>query len=76
MNCESTASDRTRLRDEIEHLKTALEDAQLQRKRKIEYDAIAEKINSLPSRDELQRYACVSRPLFLGVIFFQVHRST
>ncbi|EPS92900.1 hypothetical protein FOMPIDRAFT_1026672, partial [Fomitopsis schrenkii] len=52
---ERIASEHTRLRDEIERLKTALEDAQLQRKRKIEYDAIAEKINTLPSRDELQR---------------------
>lgn len=65
MNCNSTASEHTRLRDEIEHLKTALEDAQLQRKRKIEYDAIAEKINTLPSRDELQRYASALRPLFI-----------
>ncbi|KZT66033.1 hypothetical protein DAEQUDRAFT_746772 [Daedalea quercina L-15889] len=52
---ERIASEHTRLRDEIERLKTDLEDAQLQRKRKIEYDAIAEKINTLPSRDELQR---------------------
>ncbi|TFY67636.1 hypothetical protein EVJ58_g1474 [Rhodofomes roseus] len=51
----SEASDHARLRSEIERLKTDLEDAQLQRKRKIEYDAIAEKINTLPSRDELQR---------------------
>ncbi|KAH9844336.1 Tho complex subunit 7-domain-containing protein [Rhodofomes roseus] len=52
---ERIASDHARLRSEIERLKTDLEDAQLQRKRKIEYDAIAEKINTLPSRDELQR---------------------
>ncbi|KAH9938069.1 Tho complex subunit 7-domain-containing protein [Fomitopsis serialis] len=52
---ERIASDHARLRNEIERLKTDLEDAQLQRKRKIEYDAIAEKINTLPSREELQR---------------------
>lgn len=68
MNSEFAASEHTRLRDEIEHLKTGLEDEQLQRKRKIEYDAIAEKINTLPSRDELQRYAYMMRPAFLVVI--------
>jgi hypothetical protein len=32
-----------------------LEDAQLSRRQMIEYDLIAEKINQLPSRDELQQ---------------------
>ena len=35
-----------------------MEQAQLERKQKIEYDVIAEKVNSLPSRDELEQ--CVS----------------
>jgi THO complex subunit 7 len=43
------------LRGQIEQLKTALEHAQLQRRRKIEYDLIAEKINTLPSREELEQ---------------------
>lgn len=36
----------------------ALEQAQMLRKRKIEYDVVAEKVNSLPSRDELESYVC------------------
>ncbi|KAG5648924.1 hypothetical protein DXG03_000273 [Asterophora parasitica] len=43
------------LRGQIEQLKTALEDAQMVRRRKIEYDLVAEKINTLPSRDELEQ---------------------
>ncbi|KAM6495997.1 Tho complex subunit 7 domain containing protein [Amanita muscaria] len=43
------------LRGQIEQLKTALEHAQLQRQRKIEYDLVAEKINTLPSREELEQ---------------------
>ncbi len=45
-----------RLKDQIEELKHSLEQAQLHRKRKQEYDIIAEKINALPSRDELEEY--------------------
>ena len=41
---------------QIEELKTALEHAQMLRRRKIEYDLVAEKINTLPSREELQSY--------------------
>lgn len=52
---ERIASEHHLLQGQIEHLKTSLEYAQLERKRKIEYDAIAEKINTLPSRDELNR---------------------
>ncbi|KAG6911237.1 hypothetical protein DXG01_003104 [Tephrocybe rancida] len=42
------------LREQIEQLKTALEDAQIVRRRKIEYDLVAEKVNTLPSREELE----------------------
>ncbi|KAG5221569.1 tho complex [Salix suchowensis] len=43
------------LKGQIEQLKTSLEHAQLQRRRKLEYDAIAEKVNMLPSREELEQ---------------------
>ncbi|KAF8639930.1 hypothetical protein AX17_001180 [Amanita inopinata Kibby_2008] len=43
------------LRGQIEQLKTSLEHAQLLRRRKIEYDLVAEKVNTLPSRDELEQ---------------------
>ncbi|KAG7096782.1 hypothetical protein E1B28_004192 [Marasmius oreades] len=43
------------LRGQIEQLKTSLEDAQMLRRRKIEYDVVAEKVNSLPSREELEQ---------------------
>ncbi|KAH8094900.1 Tho complex subunit 7-domain-containing protein [Cristinia sonorae] len=52
---ERIANDQSRLKDEIEDLKLSLEQAQLERKRKMEYDVIAEKVNALPSRDELER---------------------
>ena len=52
----SAENERTLLKEQIEGLKTSLEQAQLQRRRKIEYDAIAEKINALPSREELEQY--------------------
>ncbi|KAF8165469.1 Tho complex subunit 7-domain-containing protein [Crassisporium funariophilum] len=39
---------------QIEELKTALEHAQMLRRRKIEYDLVAEKVNTLPSREELE----------------------
>ncbi|KAG8943333.1 hypothetical protein FRC03_002560 [Tulasnella sp. 419] len=41
-------------REDIANLKVALEEAQTLRKRKIEYDAIAEKINAWPTRTELE----------------------
>jgi THO complex subunit 7 len=47
--------EREALKGHIEQLKTSLEDAQLSRRQMIEYDLIAEKINQLPSRDELQQ---------------------
>ena len=47
--------EREALKGQIEQLKTSLEDAQLSRRQMIEYDLIAEKINHLPSRDELQQ---------------------
>ncbi|KAK2466117.1 hypothetical protein APHAL10511_001759 [Amanita phalloides] len=43
------------LRGQIEQLKTSLDHAQLQRRRKIEYDLVAEKANTLPSREELEQ---------------------
>jgi THO complex subunit 7 len=43
------------LRGQIEQLKTALEHAQLHRRRKIEYDLVAEKANTLPNREELEQ---------------------
>lgn len=41
---------------QIEELKTALEHAQMLRRRKIEYDLVAEKVNTLPTREELESY--------------------
>ena len=46
--------EKKRLRNEIEELKSSLEHAQLERRRKIEYDQIAEKINQLSTREELE----------------------
>jgi len=48
--------ERVALKGQIEQLKTSLEHAQLERRRKIEYDVFAEKINTLPTRDELEQY--------------------
>ncbi|KAF9534786.1 Tho complex subunit 7-domain-containing protein [Crepidotus variabilis] len=42
------------LQAQIEELKTALEHAHMLRRRKIEYDVIAERVNILPSREELE----------------------
>ncbi|KAF4619737.1 hypothetical protein D9613_005159 [Agrocybe pediades] len=42
------------LKLQIEELKTALEHAQMLRRRKIEYDLVAEKVNALPTREELE----------------------
>lgn len=42
------------LREQIEELKVALENAQMLKRRKIEYDLVTEKVNSLPPRDELE----------------------
>jgi hypothetical protein len=47
--------DHGKLRGQIEQLKTALEHAQTIRRRKIEYDAVTEKVNTLPSREELEQ---------------------
>lgn len=43
------------LRTQIEELKIALEHAQMLRRRKIEYDQVTEKVNTLPPRDELEQ---------------------
>ncbi|KAI0091835.1 Tho complex subunit 7-domain-containing protein [Irpex rosettiformis] len=48
-------SEHASLTDQIEGLKVSLEQAHLQRRRKIEYDVIAEKINAFPSREELEQ---------------------
>jgi THO complex subunit 7 len=42
------------LKIQIKELKVALEHAQILRRRKMEYDVVAEKIHSLPSREELE----------------------
>ncbi|KAN0126889.1 Tho complex subunit 7 domain containing protein [Russula decolorans] len=47
--------ERGSLKGQIEQLKTFLEHAQVERRRKIEYDSFAEKINTLPCRAELER---------------------
>ena len=54
--------EREALKGHIEQLKTSLEDAQLSRRQMVEYDLIAEKINQLPSRDELQQQVPLSPP--------------
>jgi THO complex subunit 7 len=41
--------------DEIEKLKLTLEESQEQRRRKIAYDEIADKINELSSRSEQEK---------------------
>lgn len=52
---EAIDSEHHKLHNQIEELKGALERAQVSRRQKMEYDAIAEKVNTLPSRQELQR---------------------
>ena len=49
-----TDNEHETLRAQIEELKTALEHAQMSRRRKIDYDLVAERVNTLPSRDELE----------------------
>ncbi|KAG7449066.1 uncharacterized protein BT62DRAFT_979139 [Guyanagaster necrorhizus] len=44
-----------KLRGQIEQLKTSLEHAQMLRRRKMEYDFVTEKINTLPNREELNQ---------------------
>ncbi|CAL1700190.1 unnamed protein product [Somion occarium] len=51
---ERIANEHERTKDQIDELKASLEHAQLERRRKMEYDVIAEKINALPTRDELE----------------------
>lgn len=43
------------LKGQIEELKIALEHAQMARRRKIEYDSVTEKVNTIPSREELEQ---------------------
>lgn len=47
---------------QIEELKVALEHAQILRRRKIEYDLVSEKVNTLPTREELEQYVNVVLP--------------
>lgn len=47
--------ERVALRRHIEQLKTTLEEAQLERAQKQEYDQFAERINQYPSRAERER---------------------
>ncbi|KAL1699206.1 Tho complex subunit 7-domain-containing protein [Schizophyllum commune] len=51
---EAIDNEHQKLHTQIEELKGALERAQVSRRQKMEYDAIAEKVNTLPSRDELE----------------------
>ncbi|KAL1747497.1 Tho complex subunit 7-domain-containing protein [Schizophyllum fasciatum] len=51
---EAIDSEHQKLHNQIEELKGALERAQVSRRQKMEYDAIAEKVNTLPSREELE----------------------
>lgn len=53
-NAALTEDEHGTLRGQIEQLKTSLEHAQMVRRRKIEYDAFAERANTLPSRQELE----------------------
>lgn len=49
------------LRGQIEQLKTGLEHEQMLRKRKMEYDFVAEKVNTLPTREELEQCVIIPR---------------
>lgn len=52
----------------------ALEQAQVDRRRKVEYDAIAEKINTLPSRAELEQSVSFMLSEFTYFLrFYQLH---
>ncbi|EIW82332.1 hypothetical protein CONPUDRAFT_164950 [Coniophora puteana RWD-64-598 SS2] len=51
---ERIEAEQVALRNQIEELKVALELAHQERRRKVEYDQIAERVNTLPSRDELE----------------------
>jgi Zn-finger nucleic acid-binding protein len=53
------------LRGQIEQLKTSLEHAQMLRRRKIEYDAVADRVSAFPSREELEKCVANSR-LFIS----------
>ena len=65
------ANEHDRTKSQLDELKMSLEQAQLDRRRKMEYDVIAEKINALPSRDELERYASTFSPL--AIIYSYIH---
>ncbi|GJE84884.1 Tho complex subunit 7-domain-containing protein [Phanerochaete sordida] len=52
---ERIENERVQLQSQIDELKQSLEYAQVQRRRKMEYDVIAEKINAIPTREELEQ---------------------
>lgn len=51
----ATEEEALQVLQEIEQLKVALEESQEERRRKIAYDEIADKINELPSRAQQER---------------------
>ena len=66
-----TENERVVLREQIDELKQSLEHAQVQRRRKMEYDVIAEKINAIPTREELEQ--CGWFTLSLDVIALNIN---
>jgi len=53
--CSYSEQEHESLGNQIKELKVALEQAQILRRRKMEYDVVAEKIYTLPSREELEQ---------------------
>ncbi|KAF7332016.1 hypothetical protein MKEN_00081900 [Mycena kentingensis (nom. inval.)] len=51
---EQVGREHSTLRDRIEQLKIELEHEQMLRRRKMEYDVVADRVNALPTREELQ----------------------
>lgn len=60
------------LKNQIEELKNALEQAQVERRRKIEYDQIADKINALSSREDLESYVPTRLPAIEALLTYIV----
>lgn len=56
------------LKNQIEELKTSLEQAHMERRRKIEYDQVSEKINVLPPREELE-LSVTTQFIYLQALF-------
>ncbi|KAF8592182.1 hypothetical protein K439DRAFT_392254 [Ramaria rubella] len=72
---ERIAKEHDVAREEIAKLKVSLEEAQLLRKRKIEYDQVAEKVNLLPSRAELQASIISIREEIAAIQIEQEHKA-